>query len=79
MRGRIWLVCLSLSLIVLPAIAQQNTPPQASIEGRTFSTDSQPLRKTTLTLHAYGGRGTAGLRLHKALRKPGDRSRCEGR
>ena len=53
MRGRVWLVCSSLSLIAFPAIAQQNRAPQASIEGRTFSADGQPLRKTTLTLHAY--------------------------
>ena len=50
------LICFSLSLFVLPAIAQPNKSSQASIEGRTFSTDGQPLRKTTLTLHSNAGR-----------------------
>src|SRR4051812_8044108 len=59
--------CLSLTPVL--AIAQQTAPaqstPTASIEGRTTSTDGQPLRKTNLTLRPVnvvgpGGRGTAG-------------------
>ncbi len=56
MNGRAWLLCVPLSLLALPAIAQENTDSRASIEGRTLSSDGQPLRKTILTLHAYSGR-----------------------